>query len=760
VAWWQGDGDANDTTGGNTSTLAGGVTFAAGEVAQCFQFNGQNQEVVVPDASSLNLSAGFTIEAWVNFADLNSPHPIVCKGNWGYHQYCLLTGGLGPSDELELLVESQGQYDYSGALTTSGAQLLPNTWYHIAATADGVTKSIYLNGQLLTNNPAPAPYTPNSNPVEIGRAANFAGAYFHSGLIDEISIYDRALTQNELQAIYSSATAGKCESSLPFVLSTSPSGFAVSPSAAVRIRIHDAQTLLDTNTVQLFLNGNAVNPTITKPAGTNVTTISYSPPAGLPPFTNVVACVFANDATPPVLQTNQFSFLVLPGVINVTSFNTGVDDSGAVLPNYTVDLHYTLLVSADSRFPGPGAVVVDDTLFPIATGNWIANSSTSKWIGPQGNQDYLNDVSHGDAVGEYIYRTVFDLTGYDPQSVQLVGQWTCDSVGTDVRINGASTSNATITNLFADAQWQSLLITNGFVPGTNNLDFVVERAPFGGPTYLPTGLRAEFVISNLQPAAQTYDVAADFSAGQNPNGPWSYGYTITLGGELSLYTNTMSLSGLNFWLYDLGLSDPQVHYNPTSGTVDNSTQEVKAGGFGLHPGPDGEYSVARFTAPATGEYYVAGSFFGEDTSGTSTDVHILTNGVSVFDGEVTGFGPGTGPSFYIQVTLGAGEHVDFAVGYGTNGNFYNDSTGLSAQIVSVSRPSPITPLLSIQSDGGGGFFIRLNGTSGSTYQLQRASSLTGQWIIIDTNTAPPSGIVEFHQTNTPPVHAFYRTAQQ
>jgi uncharacterized repeat protein (TIGR03803 family) len=57
------------------------------------------------------------------------------------------------------------------------------------------------------------------------------------------------------------------------------------------------------------------------------------------------------------------------------------------------------------------------------------------------------------------------------------------------------------------------------------------------------------------------------------------------------------------------------------------------------------------------------------------------------DGEVTGFGPGTGPSFDIRVTLNTGDHLDFAVGIGTDGTSGNDSTGLSVQIV------PLVPVL-------------------------------------------------------------------
>jgi hypothetical protein len=156
--------------------------------------------------------------------------------------------------------------------------------------------------------------------------------------------------------------------------------------------------------------------------------------------------------------------------------------------------------------------VVDDTLFPIATGNWIASSATSKWIAPQGNQDYLIDFNNGDSIGDYTYRTTFDLSGFDPQLVELVGQWSIDSAGIDILINGVGTGHSISTNmLYANQWWHPFVVRTGFVQGTNTLDFVVERVPYGGPTYLPTGLRAEFVITNAPPPQLQISAAGHFA---------------------------------------------------------------------------------------------------------------------------------------------------------------------------------------------------------------------------------------------------------
>jgi hypothetical protein len=119
----------------------------------------------------------------------------------------------------------------------------------------------------------------------------------------------------------------------PAVTSTSPLGQSVSPSAPISIQIEDSGTQLATNTVQLLLNGSAVVPTMSKPAGTNVTTITYSPPTPfVPGSTNNVRIIFGDTSTPAVMTTNDFSFVVLPGAIFLSGSPTGT----AVRANATI----------------------------------------------------------------------------------------------------------------------------------------------------------------------------------------------------------------------------------------------------------------------------------------------------------------------------------------------------------------------------------------------------------------------------------------
>jgi len=162
----------------------------------------------------------------------------------------------------------------------------------------------------------------------------------------------------------------------------------------------------------------------------------------------------------------------------IVLFNTGVDGLGLLLADGAVDLHYQLIVSADSAYPGPNAMVANSAAYPIVAGPWVANGPNSKWIGPR------TDVGSGNTAGAYIYRTTFDLTGLLASTAVINGLWTTDNDGVDILLNGASLGFTTGFTAFT-ALNNAFTINSGFVPGPNTLDFVVNNG--GGPT----GLRVE-----------------------------------------------------------------------------------------------------------------------------------------------------------------------------------------------------------------------------------------------------------------------------
>jgi hypothetical protein len=188
--------------------------------------------------------------------------------------------------------------------------------------------------------------------------------------------------------------------------------------------------------------------------------------------------------------------------------------------------------------------------------------------------------------------------------------------------------------------------------------------------------------------AVAWDVEADFSLAANPNLDWRYGYSSTLTGTLNLYTVPANNSnGLQTW--NTGVSDPCADRNANASPVNSANITWPAHSFSLHPGPSGEFSHARWTSPRNGIYTIEATFSGFDATPTSTDVHVLINGVSVFNSLVNGYGSGSAKTYSSgPISLLCGQTVDFAVGYGSNANYHYDTTGLAAKIKYVNAAVP------------------------------------------------------------------------
>jgi hypothetical protein len=162
--------------------------------------------------------------------------------------------------------------------------------------------------------------------------------------------------------------------------------------------------------------------------------------------------------------------------------------------------------------------------------------------------------------------------------------------------------------------------------------------------------------------AQSWNSADDFSAVNNPNGVWQYGYETTLGGAFTLYDLPFTpVTGLNNWSSSSIGVDPNVLHNASASPVAIADFVIQPNQTSFHPGPNGEFSIYRWTAPTVGTFSIQADFVGLGTSST-TDLHILIDGISIFNGEING--PGMTTAFDTTQLLTAGSIVDFAVGFG------------------------------------------------------------------------------------------------
>ncbi len=209
VSWWPADGNASDIVDGNQGALQNGGTFAAGMVGHAFSLDGIDDFVSVPHSASLNPSQ-ITVDAWIYATDINgqSIPPIVKKAGEGLgqvHGYALeINNNIDGAVRFWVFI-SGGWYNAS-----SVSALSTNTWYHVAGTYDGSEIKLYLNGQLRGSTSAAGIFEPSLNPLHIGADPANPNRFFE-GLIDEVGIFSRALTVEEIRAMYLAGSAGKCK---------------------------------------------------------------------------------------------------------------------------------------------------------------------------------------------------------------------------------------------------------------------------------------------------------------------------------------------------------------------------------------------------------------------------------------------------------------------------------------------------------------------------------------------------------------------
>jgi len=222
--WWPADGNAFDIIGGEHGSLQGGATFAPGEVAQAFSLDGSNDFVLVPNdpAAAFNFTGSFSIDAWI-FLKAAPPQfaPVVSKWNdipFGNDKrnYFLAVEPFAGALRLRFDVSADGKFLGGHSALIFSADTIPlNTWTHVAGVFDGTTHalSVYVNGHASNFFSIPAVISAplvNTEPVLIG-AGDLGSDIrdFFNGSIDEVELFNRAITQSEIQAIVNAGSAGK-----------------------------------------------------------------------------------------------------------------------------------------------------------------------------------------------------------------------------------------------------------------------------------------------------------------------------------------------------------------------------------------------------------------------------------------------------------------------------------------------------------------------------------------------------------------------
>jgi hypothetical protein len=193
---------ATDASGkGNTGTITSATRTASGRFGGALSFNGSNSWVTIPDANTLDLTTGMTMEAWVRPSAIgNLWRAVMIKEQPGDLIYALYAGdskGHAGAD-----VFTNGDKSVVGTATTP-----LDTWTHLAATYDGANLRLYVNGVQAASKAVTGSIRASTGALRIGGNSIWSDEWF-SGLIDEARLYNRALTAAEIQADMTKPVSG------------------------------------------------------------------------------------------------------------------------------------------------------------------------------------------------------------------------------------------------------------------------------------------------------------------------------------------------------------------------------------------------------------------------------------------------------------------------------------------------------------------------------------------------------------------------
>jgi hypothetical protein len=182
-----------DSSGNGNAGSASGTAWAAGKYGNALSFNGTSSFVSVPDSSSLDLTSGMTLEAWVN--------PSALGTAW---RTAVLKEQSPPSELTYALYANTDTTQPAGNVFsgtdqfTSGGSIPLNAWSFLAATYDGSTLRLYVNGTEVGNLPIAGSILASTGPLRIG--GNTVWREWFKGSIDDVRVYDRALSAAEVQS--------------------------------------------------------------------------------------------------------------------------------------------------------------------------------------------------------------------------------------------------------------------------------------------------------------------------------------------------------------------------------------------------------------------------------------------------------------------------------------------------------------------------------------------------------------------------------
>ena len=222
VSYWAFEGNALDTAAdfANYSgvsqddlvALEGNLRFTEGQVGSAIAFGQQAEDpefLTAPISEDHRFDGVYSFEAWIFPTDLDAIRNrlVVRWGNLDQHAFeFTVRDRTDAQNELNLIhLESNGETE----IVARGGTIVANAWQHVAAVADGEWLRVYLNGEPVGEAPYDGTlFDPTTENLGIGDDANGSRNRGFDGLIDELAIWNVALSDNQIRSHYQSGSYG------------------------------------------------------------------------------------------------------------------------------------------------------------------------------------------------------------------------------------------------------------------------------------------------------------------------------------------------------------------------------------------------------------------------------------------------------------------------------------------------------------------------------------------------------------------------
>ena len=356
---------ASDSSGnGNTATLTSASLWTTnGKYGTGLLLGGGNNGAQAPASVSLNVSSGLTLEAWINPSSIANYPKVMWRDGVGGSPYNL--GMAWGNGSIGLTIGTTNGNFSVFAYTAIAA----NVWTHVAATYDGSLMRIYINGQLLNSASASGTILSSVGDLWLGRAPWGEG---FSGRLDEVRVYNRALTAAEVAADMNSSID---DVTPPAVTSTSPatssSNVAVDANVTATFSEDLAATSVTTSTFELRdVSNNLVAASVTYAPATH--TITLDPAASLPGSSTFTAKVkggsggITDASGNPLAGDYTWSFTTIDTTPPTVTSVTPPSATRYVALNTTLQITFSEPIDANSITTG--TVQLKDTRNAVVSG--------------------------------------------------------------------------------------------------------------------------------------------------------------------------------------------------------------------------------------------------------------------------------------------------------------------------------------------------------------------------------------------------------